>query len=70
MKFKLKVVNRADLLAGQRSDTGIEQGPPPTLEKVDVNSDINDADQIRAILNFKYHDIESQPNRTALSSIC
>ncbi|RXA85536.1 helicase-exonuclease AddAB subunit AddA, partial [Enterococcus faecalis] len=68
VEVKLKVVNRADLLAGQRSDTGIEQGPPPTLEKVDVNSDINDAEQIRAILNFKYHDIEATQT-TAYQSV-
>ncbi len=68
VEVKLKVVNRADLLAGQRSDTGIEQGTPPTLEKVDVNSDINDAEQIRAILNFKYHDIEATQT-TAYQSV-
>lgn len=68
VEVKLKVVNRADLLTGQRSDTGIEQGPPPTLEKVDVNSDINDAEQIRAILNFKYHDIEATQT-TAYQSV-
>lgn len=67
-EVNLEVVTSSDIQEHQASQLDSATENLPRLQNVDIESDLNDADQIKAVLNFEYHDVDATKT-TAYQSV-